>query len=351
MSSSSSSEEQQPSETAEVFTSATLTLPWKKVNTGDPGSTYSVGGNDWDRIAGLLGGDFNVGVVDFNSPVKFRSGKFVLRSPDDAFDLTFDNPNLLADRHVTFPNNMSADDEFVMSAADQTLINKTLDASRNTTVGVQLLPSAKKTGSIMCHSPTELGNGILDGHTKLGPDPIFNVQEFGSFLSWSTGITAGTEVGIRTPFSIVRGDFSPLLRVRFRVSNLGADQRLYIGMTSAPSLPIGNSPVSTTDSAFMFGFTDSDLNWQVFSADGQGILVRKIDTEIPKDTLFHTITLRYRYSGTSTILWRLDNLPEQGYDSNIPDPTIPMAFHITSQNASAANVSLDIAYVEAESYR
>src|SRR5829696_5858907 len=109
------SEEEQPIE--EPLPSVQVTaapIPWKKVNTGTAGTDTQIGGNDWDRLSSLLNGDTDVGEVNFNSKVRFNSGKLVLKSVDGVYDIIIDNPNTLANRRIKIPD-MTSDDDLVLS--------------------------------------------------------------------------------------------------------------------------------------------------------------------------------------------------------------------------------------------
>jgi hypothetical protein len=340
----------------------------KTVSDSSTGDSTHVGGADWNKVARLLAGTSNVLSVDINSLFSFRDSK--LRLTNGANICTIRNLNI--DRSLAyylpkpFSNN---DDTLVCANTDQTLTNKTIDASSNTISGIVALPSARKWGAIMMGSGDLTGNsgiGLLQGFSNLPANPVFQVGATNG-INWryNSGGSANTLTGIgmstATGAAFATRAFHSAMRAKTRVLTGPATTRQYVGFSTRPRLPGSDTPIATDESAVLVGWRTSDTGTaiQVFRNSGFGgsstpsvvstgvaptTGVTQYEVSFPNDT---EARVRILSSGGGTVLY--DSQTTGNFTTNIPAAaTTTMMMPTAVYSTTGTNTNYDMYFMQCE---
>lgn len=191
----------------------------------------------------------------------------------------------------------------------QTFTNKSIDAESDTIMNQQLrsvfAAGAKRSGAIViaCTAGDSL-RGCLKGLTTNGdgtPTWSIDVDE-GPVLAFSraaSGIMGYTSTSTSDSITTRRA-LNPFFKIRFKFNSI-TTTRLYIGFTSATSLPNTDTPLATGDSGVLFGYRTTDSNFSVINNDGGGAAIVN-STGVAKDTTYHTISFTFGASNVVVVL-------------------------------------------------
>lgn len=329
-------------------------MTWKKVTNSDPGDADHFGGNDIDKISDLFSGVADVDTLDINSQTTFRNSKFRLRNPANTFSYTFGTSAITANRVATLPL-LTADDTFVFATFAQTISNKifqgyTLDAATNTFKGFAQDPTGRRWGA---YQPSASGTtnatvgvltGVLAGHTPTGGGTPSNSWDTtnGLIINHVTSGSSGSIAGLASPTvspGMLRRDAAAMIRTRFKVSAT-SNTRYYVGVSTASTLPTSDTPLATSDSGIIAGFTTADANFSARGNDGSGsATVYSLGTA--KNTSFHTIEISWTAAGFVKVF--LDGAETViGTAGDLPGTLDNLYFHQQIQTAEAVAKTLSI---------
>ena len=129
-----------------------------------------------------------------------------------------------------------------------------------------------------------------------------------------------------TDAMVTRRALNPYLQISFKLNSISST-RLYIGFTSATALPNTDTPLATTDSGVVFGYTSADSDFSVYYNDGLGGAMAEVETGVVKDaTTYHTVSFQF---GASDIVVVLDDgvdTKTQTLTTQIPATTTDIKF-------------------------
>lgn len=187
----------------------------------------------------------------------------------------------------------------------QIYTNKTIDAESNNITNLSRTSTfnnsgtAKRTGSVIaaCTADKSLVGSLKglsvngDGTPKSVVDPteglVLKFARAASGIMGYTSTTAGTDT-ITT-----RRALNPFLKVRLKTDTIATTTRIYVGFSSASSIPNTDTPLATTDSGVIWGFRSTDSNFSVIYNDGSSTSAVVVSMGVAKDTSYHTVSLTF----------------------------------------------------------
>lgn len=309
----------------------------KICNNSDPGDSTHMGGNDTDYINNLfLGQDQSASdPVIMATTWQFKNQKCQFFNPASTFNYIVNTGAILSNRNITLPV-LTADDTFVFANADQYID------------GYDATPDIKKTFSIYTNGTNNLFfNGISNGtHNTAGTlTSAYDTTE-GGVVGFATAASANVNAGVistNSGIGIGRTLTSIFLKSR-QAANATTSVRFYMGLTSANTLPISDTPLANTDSGVLVGYTSADTTWQTINNDGTGAMVKtQITGPINTDTAYHTIQISIPAGGASATV-TLDNTSVV-LNSRLPATTTNLFFNCVAQTTTTTARTLNLRYI------
>lgn len=359
-------------------------MSFKIVNNNDAGTATQFGGDDIDKISRLLNGQANIANVSIDSSWQFRSGRLAVRNPANTFGYIFVSQPLTSNVTLNLPNVLSGTHTIVSRASSDVLENKTIRAHQNNLVGVSQYPSGTKTGfyqaggvpGTQAGAPNP-GQGLLSGVIETSASPVARWQETrGAFWRFnSNSINMQPGAGLRMPARWIWKEHLPSIRGKFKVSTT-TNTRFWIGWSWNTQIPSSDTPIASTESAFLLGWrtvdngTDNTNNFKVFRNGGtssNSITPSPTDTGIAKGPGLYQYDLRFmqnpstgnlacrveiiRHVNTTDIVGTTDY--SQFFEANLPAAGIPdaggsasMSPQVHYSSTTTSDKFLDIYYLE-----
>jgi hypothetical protein len=338
---------------------------------------------------------------DINTVTKFRDSKLIVRDPANTRSVVFKGVNgMAADRTATLPA-LSANDTFVFQNQTQTLSGKTftspvinsptitlltsytnaggntitvpgsattlvgrdtVDTLTNKTISatgtgnilqaIVVSPEKKRMGYFQPGSSSGVPVGVLADHTKTGASSIattFDTTE-GVVTTFTTTATGGLNAGLVSPTTGVgvgRRLFAARMKTRSSIDST-TSARYYIGWTSATALPISDTPLATTDSGILVGWSSTDTNWTIYTNNGGGSAATKTNVTGPiaKNAVYHDIEISWAASGNVTVIF---DGTSQTVSTALPATTTNLYYNHVAQTTTTTARSNNIKYVWYES--
>lgn len=315
-------------------------MGWKKLNNNDAGSNARFGGMDVDKISDLFAG-VDVDDILIGSDWGFKDDKLYILSTDLVHKYIVSSSGITVDRTVTLPL-LLANDTFLFNSNSATVSNKTFDTTNKYT-GVFKFPSLASCGKAPCCHTTEVGEGLLYGYTKVGT-PTLQVTSLGTSLQYSTGATANTSVGSKTPSAIFRRDLNT--RMKWSVSfDSTANSRFYAGFINNATLPGTDTPIAAGEHGFIAGWRSTDTNIMLFTNDATGVNV--VDSGVSKSAA-NPVIIELKLDSTGLVSYSINNGSVNTIITKLPGLTTNMYGHVIGQNTTTTPRVVDERYWEVE---
>ena len=168
----------------------------------------------------------------------------------------------------------------------------------------------------------------------------------GSIVTYGTGTTSNTRAGLNANATTNIAPFTrrmnPILDVRYKVTaNAANNARLYVGFSSAATLPASNTPLGTTDKGVIVGFSTAQTNYSVFQHNGDGTAAAAPATYsgltlAKTDLNWHRITIvADDTNGKFTV--SIDNNTPMVINTKIPASGDFLAVYAQVQNSGVTN--------------
>jgi hypothetical protein len=233
-------------------------------------------------------------------------------------------------------NNGSSWTNIIGHDKTETLTGKTISSLNNVIVerAQQSLfdQSAKRVGSVIGAITAANGLvGCLQGMTVNGdgtPISEFSTGENGfvqKFQRSGTGVLGYSSTSASDSV-VTRRTHNPVFKCRARLDNT-SNIRLYIGFTSASSMPNTDTPIGTSDHGVVWGFRTSDANFSTFNNDGSGSAV-VTSMGVAKDTSHHTVTFTFSSSNVIVVMDDGAGAKTQTLTTDIPGSTTDIKLSI-----------------------
>jgi parallel beta-helix repeat protein len=230
-----------------------------------------------------------------------------------------------------------------VNPATTTFSNKSLAADTNTLSGVFQDTLMRRVGYLY---PGTSGTSVMvfGGIITGGTVPATGTNSFtfdtteGTVAVLASTTTINQNIGLisqATTSGITRRSVYTRARMRNKVDAVASSvSRLYFGFTSASALPISDTPLATTDSGIIVGFSSTDTTYQIYANDGATSVTKTTVTgSISKNTNFHTIEINWAASGNVNVIF--DGV-SQTISTDLPATTTALNFNAVVQNATAA---------------
>jgi hypothetical protein len=316
-------------------------------------------------VAKLLQGYADIELVDFNSEVRFRDGRFRLRNPLNNASYIIRASGISSNRELSLPA-LTTNDEIVVCSHPQVLSNKVINLADNQLTGLIGLPSSKKWGAVQCQPQAtggSTGQGLLYGFIDEPDSPssiTIDSPPAGTFWTYETTSDSNTNAGIRWGSVITRKEFNARFKAKFRVpSSTGtSNTRLYVGLSTDTTIEENDTPFPSDESGILVGWRSSDSNFQIFRNAGtpqQSANMSVTNTQQAKSTAIRSVEITYMGGGTSAVvtLYDASTMPETAlysttFTTNLTPTGYSLAPSVVLSNSSGVNRKLDIMYVELE---
>ena len=235
--------------------------------------------------------------------------------------------------------------EEITATQSQTMTNKTMVAQSNSFSEIAQSPLTKRWGGYQPAAGATAAtvgtlSGLLAQHSPTGAGTNTNTFDTteGVLVNLATAATANQNAGLVSPtggVGIGRRLFGLKARIRSKVDTVaGSVSRFYFGFTSATALPLTDTPLATTDSGIIVGFTSADTNYQIRHNDGStSVTTTQVTGPVAKDTAFHTIQIDWTASGNITVIF--DGVSHT-ISTDLPLTTANLYFNAVAQSATAA---------------
>jgi hypothetical protein len=316
-------------------------LTRKILNNNDPGDSTHAGGNDFDYINNLLTGVDQSGAdpVTMATTWQFKNQKAQFINPASTFNYVLNTGAITGTRNISLPA-LTADDTFMFVNAGQAAY------------GFDNFPSVVKDGQVnVLGNNTAALDGILNNGSIVGAGSLtstYNTTE-GMTLACATTATGNLNAGFVASATGI-GQGRTLTNMRFtarQAASATTTVRQYVGLTSAATLPISDTPLANGDSGILVGYISTDANWQIFNNDGSGAAVKtQITGPIATDANFHTIDITIPAGGASATV-TLDGTSVV-VGSRLPATTTNLFYNSVVQTTTTTARTNTIRYIQAQ---
>lgn len=262
----------------------------KTVSSNTAGDSTKFGSADLNKINNFFNGNLDVDTYDINSPLTFRSGKCLFRTPGNLKSYTILASEILADYNLTLPL-IAANDEFLLKANTVTVTGKTIDAVNNTIKNVMTYSTGSKKWTQWWGLSDTQTDGFAAGFVSpFGTRANTRNATEGMYVNYATGATIQTAAGFRETQTLVARQTNPYMYVKFRINQTQPDTRAWFTFDSGNATP-NSDDAFNAKSAFGLGFRAADTTWQVITNDDTGATGYASAGIGTIDTAIHTIEL------------------------------------------------------------
>ena len=320
----------------------------KKAGTGTARDfSFSAGGNNSFAIGGANAATYFSSGAAY---ISFPANKVYFREASQTWQYIWVMSSITGNRNITLPL-LTANDIFVFQDFPQTLTNKTVNAANNTLPGIVQDPvTAKRAGSLGIAGNAMRLEGMLAAHTSpQTATAAFDTTE-GLTTVFASAATSGINVGLISPtvgVGVGRRLFGMRAKIRWKIDST-TTSRLWFGFTSATALAISDTPLATTDSGIVVGFSAAGTNYVILHNDGAtSVTSDNVTGPIAKDANFHTVEISWLAAGNITVTF--DGIA-QTISADLPATTANLFFNAVGQTsaATARTVTMHGIWVEAD---
>jgi hypothetical protein len=192
------------------------------------------------------------------------------------------------------------------------------------------------------------GSGMLSG--AVGYGATFSGDQSSAtdqFTTFTTDNSDASVAGFKSVVTLTRRSYNPVLNFRFKVGNTG-NSRVWMGLSTESSMDTnagGNVPLNGGRSGLLFGFDDSNANWQLTYNSGSSTSTF-LSTGVAKNTSVHDLQLEFDNTA-GKIKGTLDGtVYTPAGTSGTPATTTPLFFHFNIEAIGSNAVPISINYAK-----
>ena len=297
----------------------------------------------WARLDSAQGLDASI-----RSNTNYWDGAFRLGRPQDNFYQYILRSSMLDHDVQLYVPSVPATvntEYFLFQHTPQALYNKTISPVTNNLVGVETFPEYGKSGKYQ--GSNFKGEGIMESLVHLDRPELKGDTNEGSFARYSTTSTANTQTGFVVPNEfLTMGKFDPVIKSKIRLPDYTVNtNRFFIGLISADTPLVNDTPFGNGDVALLLGFRNGDADFKMFRGVGNGTTtVPPTSSNIPITHSVFTIEFGFKNQGTVVYYKIGENGEEVSFANNLPNNDRWLKMHCSIQNSTVDQKELDVFY-------
>lgn len=231
------------------------------------------------------------------------------------------------------------------SAKVETLTGKTIDIEQNSVTNMLASPFSsayKRTGFMIPSADASKATiAALGGWPTAGTLTDINDATEGYVNDFNSS-TLNAVIGYLSTASfqvLSQRTWSTFLKAKVKPSTT-TNTRLFMGFTSATTLPTTDTIFGTADHGVFVGFSTATANWSVFNNDGAGAMPAAVSMGVAKNAGWRTLEISMASGGNVTC--KLDGANTTTISTRLPGNTTNVYGYCVMVLAAAASTSLDI---------